>query len=130
VAPHTIFAIVTALGFAGNLWATYASGIPLLIALAVAIAAIYGQVTVNDMILARYTADAWRGRVYAVRYFTLFISAGLSVAMISLLHNSGGFSLVLGVNAIIALLMFLSTLGLVSLIISIEARHAAAQPAE
>jgi MFS family permease len=130
VAPHTIFAIVTALGFAGNLWATYASGIPLLIALAVAIAAIYGQVTVNDMILARYTADAWRGRVYAVRYFTLFISAGASVAMISLLHNSGGFSLVLGVNAIIALLMFLSTLGLVSLIISIETRHAAAQPAE
>jgi hypothetical protein len=50
--------------------------------------------------------------------------------MISLLHNSGGFSLVLGVNAIIALLMFLSTLGLVSLIISIETRHAAAQPAE
>lgn len=131
IAPHTIFAIVTALGFVGNLWATYATGVPLMIALAVAIAAIYGQVTVNDMILARYTADAWRGRVYAVRYFTLFISAGASVAMISLLHNSGGFSLVLGVNAIIALLMFLATLGLVSLIISIEARHAAAaQPAE
>ncbi|MGE0062381.1 MAG: MFS transporter, partial [Xanthobacteraceae bacterium] len=35
IAPHTIFAIVTALGFAGNLWATYATGVPLLIALAV-----------------------------------------------------------------------------------------------
>jgi len=131
VAPHTIFVIVTALGFAGNLWAANATGVPLMIALAVAIAAIYGQVTVNDMILARYTADAWRGRVYAVRYFTLFISAGASVAMISLLHNSGGFGLVLGVNAIIALLMFLATLGLVWLIVSIETRHAAAaQPAE
>ena len=53
------------------------TGIPLMVALAIAIAAIYGQVTVNDMILARYTADAWRGRVYAVRYFTLFISAGV-----------------------------------------------------
>ena len=38
-------------------------------ALAVTVAAIYGQVTVNDIVLARYTADAWRGRVYAVRYF-------------------------------------------------------------
>ena len=130
VPPHVIFAAVTALGFAGNLWATYATGFPLMVALAIAIAAIYGQVTVNDIILARYTADAWRGRVYAIRYFTLFISAGAAVALIALLHRSGGFSMVLGVNAIIALIMFLSTLGLVSLIVSIEARHSAAQPAE
>jgi MFS family permease len=130
VPPYVIFVAVTALGFAGNLWATYATGIPLMIALAIAIAAIYGQVTVNDIILARYTADAWRGRVYAVRYFTLFISAGAAIAMISLLHDSGGFALVLGANAIIALIMFLSTLALVALIINIETRHAAVQPAE
>ena len=130
IAPHFLFAIVTGLGFAGNLWATYARGIPLMIALAIAIAAIYGQVTVNDMILARYTADAWRGRVYAVRYFMLFISAAIAIAMISLLHEMGGFSLVLGANSIVALLMFLATLALVSMIVNIEARHAAAQPAE
>jgi MFS family permease len=125
-----LFAVVTALGFAGNMWATYATGIPLMIALAIAIAAIYAQVTVNDILLARYTADAWRGRVYAVRYFTLFVSAGIAIAMISLLHKSGGFSLVLGANSIVALCMFLATLGLVSLIASVEARYAAAQPAE
>jgi len=128
--PHVIFAAVTALGFVGNLWATYTSGLSLMIALAIAIAAIYGQVTVNDIILARYTADAWRGRVYAVRYFTLFISAGAAVAMISLLHKHGSFALLLGVNSIIALIMFLSTLALVVLIVNIEARHAAAEPAE
>ena len=127
VPPYVIFAVVTGLGFAGNLWATYAAGIPLLVALAIAVAAIYGQVTVNDIILARYTADAWRGRVYAVRYFTLFISAGAAIAMISLLHNTGGFGLVLGVNSIIALIMFLSTLALVALIVSIETRHAQGQ---
>jgi hypothetical protein len=87
-------------------------------------------VTVNDIILARYTADAWRGRVYAIRYFTLFISAGAAIAMISLLHNSGGFGLVLGVNSVIALIMFLSTLGLVALIINIETKHAQGQPAK
>ena len=130
VPPYVIFAVVTGFGFAGNLWATYATGFPLLVALAVAIAAIYGQVTVNDIILARYTADAWRGRVYAIRYFTLFISAGAAIAMISLLHNNGGFSLVLGVNSVIALVMFLSTLGLVALIINIETKHAQIQPAE
>jgi MFS family permease len=128
-APH-LFVAVTALGFVGNMWATYATGLAQMVALAIAVAAIYGQVTVNDIIIARYTADAWRGRVYAVRYFLLFISAGVSIAMISLLHNAGGFALVLGANSIVALVMFLSTLTLVSLIYSIEARHAAAQPAE
>jgi MFS family permease len=132
VPPHVIFAAVTALGFLGNLWAAYANGVALLAALAVAVAAIYGQVTVNDMIMARYTADAWRGRVYAVRYFLLFISAGAAIGMISLLHKTGGFSLVLAVNAMIALLLFLATIALVAMIISVEGKHAAAQaqPAE
>jgi MFS family permease len=130
VPPYVIFAFVNGLSFVGNLWATYATGFSLLVALALAVAAIYGQVTVSDMILARYTADAWRGRVYAVRYFTLFISAGAAVALISLLHNTGGFSMVLAANAGIALVMFLATLGLVSVIISLEPRRAAAQPAE
>jgi MFS family permease len=130
VPPHVIFAAVTGLGFLGNLWAAYANGVTLLVALAIAIAAIYGQVTVNDMIMARYTADAWRGRVYAVRYFLLFISAGAAIGLIALLHKNGGFSLVLAVNAMIALLLFLTTLGLVAMIISVEGKHAAAQPAE
>jgi MFS family permease len=130
VPPHVIFAAVTGLGFLGNLWAAYASGIALLIALAIAVAAIYGQVTVNDMIMARYTADAWRGRVYAVRYFLLFISAGAAIGMISILHDSGGFALVLGVNAVIALLLFLATLALVAMIISVEGKQRSPQPAE
>jgi MFS family permease len=128
--PHAIFAIVTGVGFLGNLWAAYAGGLSLMIALAIAVAAIYGQVTVQDMIMARYTADAWRGRVYAVRYFLLFISAGAAIGMISLLHDRGGFSLVLGANAVVALVLFAMTLGLVAMIVSIEARQTAPQPAE
>jgi len=130
VPPHVIFAAVTGLGFLGNLWAAYAGGTALLVALAIAVAAIYGQVTVNDMIMARYTADAWRGRVYAVRYFLLFISAGAAIGMISLLHESGGFALVLGVNAVIALLLFVTTLALVMMIINVEGRQSKPQPAE
>ena len=128
-APN-LFVAVTGLGFIGNLWATYATGAPQMVALAIAVAAIYAQVTVNDIILARYTADAWRGRVYAVRYFTLFVSAGISIAMIALLHKTGGFALVLGANSIVALCMFLATVALVAMLLGIEQRHAATQPAE
>jgi MFS family permease len=130
ITPHMLFAIITALGFLGNLWAAYSNGVSLMIALAIAVAAIYGQVTVNDMIMARYTADAWRGRVYAVRYFLLFISAGAAIGMISLLHKSGGFTLVLSVNAVIALLLFVTTVALVAMIVNVEGKQSAAQPAE
>ncbi len=128
--PHGMFAFITGLGFLGNLWAANADGIPLMVALAVAIAAIYGQVTVNDMVLARYTADAWRGRVYAVRYFLLFTSSATAVAMIAFLHARGGFTLVLAVNAVIAFTMFVATTGLSFLVAGAEARNAAAQAAE
>jgi len=66
-------------------------------------AAIYGQITVNDLLIARYTADAWRGRVYAVRYFITFMISGVAVSMIALLYGRGGFALVLGVTAVVAM---------------------------
>jgi len=127
---HVLFAVITALGFVGNIWSAYADGVALMIALIVAVAAIYGQVTVNDIVLARYTADAWRGRVYAVRYFLLFISAGAAIAMISLLHERGGFALVLAVDAAIALAMFVATAALAVMISNLEAEREAPQPAE
>ncbi len=130
IQPHVLFAAITALGFLGNLWAAYADGVALMIALAVAVAAIYGQVTVNDIVLARYTADAWRGRVYAVRYFLLFISAAVAIGMISLLHERGGFPLVLAVNAAIALAMFIATAALAVLVSNVETEKIAPQPAE
>lgn len=129
-APHTLFVAVTGLGFLGNLGAAYFEGVPLMLMLAISVSAIYAQVTLNDMILARYTADAWRGRVYAVRYFTLFISAACAIGMIALLHDRGGFGLVLGANALIAFAMFLATVGLTVLIGQVEARHAQLQAAE
>jgi MFS family permease len=128
--PHILFAVITVIGFVGNLWAAYADGIALMAALAIAVAAIYGQVTVNDIVLARYTADAWRGRVYAVRYFLLFISAGVAIGMISLLHEHGGFSLVLAVDSIIALMMCLATIGLAVLVNGSEAAQGIPEAAE
>lgn len=129
-APHVLFVVVTLLLFVGATWAVVAQGPMLLVALAVAMAGVYGQVTVNDIVLARYTADAWRGRVYAVRYFLVFITAGVAVASIAFLHARGGFDLVLLVTAGICLMFFLATLGLAFMVSGAEAQKAAAVPAE
>jgi len=103
IPPHILFAAIAIMQFTGVVWAAYASGATLLIALAFTMAAIYGQITVNDLLIARYTADAWRGRVYAVRYFITFMISGAAVSMIAVLYGRGGFGLVLGVTALVAM---------------------------
>ncbi|HEY7661897.1 MAG TPA: MFS transporter [Xanthobacteraceae bacterium] len=106
---HFLFAAIAALQFASIAWAAYASGAMLLIALALALASIYAQVTVNDLAIARYTADAWRGRVYAVRYFLTFVVSGAAVGTIAFLYGRGGFGLVLTVTAGIAFVLAVVT---------------------
>jgi MFS family permease len=103
IPPHVLFAAIAILQFTGVVWSAYASGATLLIALAFTMAAIYGQITVNDLLIARYTADAWRSRVYAVRYFITFMISGVAVSMIAVLYGRGGFGLVLGVTAVVAM---------------------------
>lgn len=129
--PHGLFAIIVILQFVGIYWAAHATGLSLLFALALSMAAIYGQVTVNDMVIARYTADAWRGRVYAVRYFLIFVTSGVGVALIALLYGQGGFDLVLMFNAAVTFLLVLAVIGITAIIMLASPKtSAAAQPAE
>jgi MFS family permease len=129
--PHILFAILAIMQFSGVVWSAYASGATLLFALAFTMAAVYGQITVNDLILARYSADAWRSRVYAVRYFVTFMISGVAVSMIAFLHARGGFGLVLGVTAVVALGFLIGAIAIAVLANGVEkARTQALQPAE
>ena len=127
---HILFAISAVLQFAGVVWAAYAAGTSLLFALAFTMAAIYGQITLNDLVIARYTADAWRARVYAVRYFITYLISGAAISMIAFLHSRGGFDLVLTVTAVIALGFVVGTAGVAFLVSGVERDFKAAQPAE
>jgi hypothetical protein len=91
---------------------------------------IYAQVTVNDFVIARYTADAWRARVYAVRYFITYLISGAAITMIALLHSRGGFDLVLMATAVIALGFLFGTAGVALLVNGVERGVQAPQPAE
>jgi predicted MFS family arabinose efflux permease len=127
---HLVFAFTGLMQFIGVVWVVYATGSALLGALAFAMAFIYAQVTVNDFVIARYTADAWRARVYAVRYFITYLISGAAITMIALLHGRGGFDLVLAVTAVIALGFVLGTAGVALLVNGVERDLKVAQPAE
>jgi predicted MFS family arabinose efflux permease len=127
---HLVFAFTGLMQFIGIVWVVYATGYALLAALAFSIAFIYAQVTVNDFVIARYTADAWRARVYAVRYFITYLISGAAISMIAFLHSRGGFGLVLGVTAIIAFGFVVGTAGVAILVNGVERDLKAPQPAE
>ena len=80
-------------------------------------------------IIARYTADAWRGRVYAVRYFLTFMVSGVAVSMIAVLYGRGGFGLVLSATALIALGFLIAVLLIAAIASSVE-KTRVLQPAE
>jgi MFS family permease len=131
IAPTQLFSIVVGLQLAGIYWTLHASGPALVAALALSMAAIYAQVTVGDLVMARYTADAWRGRVFAVRYFLTFVAAGAAVSVIALLHAQGGFDLVLGVTLALTVITFIAVSAITILVASVGRRRAeAVQPAE
>jgi hypothetical protein len=125
-----VFAFTGLMQFIGVVWAFYATGAMLLVALAFAMAFIYAQVTVNDFVIARYTADKWRGRVYAVRYFITYLISGAAITMIAFLHSRGGFDLVLGTIAVIALGFVIGTAAVALLVNGVERDSRVAQPAE
>ncbi len=131
VPAHFLFAVVATVQFASLLWTWHASGAALIVSLAVAVGAIYAQVTVGDIVIARYTADAWRGRVYAVRYFLTFISSGIAVQLIAQLYGRGGFDLVLAAIALTGFTMMAGVYGMAAAVNGAEMAHRrAAMPAE
>jgi MFS family permease len=56
----------------------------------IAAAAIFGQVTVNETMTARYVAPALRAKLYSIRFTIGFMGAALASPMIAYLHGATG----------------------------------------
>jgi MFS family permease len=90
--------------------AAFVSSIPLILVSIGVIIGMFGQVTVNDAMVGKYTTDAWRSRAYAARYFLGFTAAGASVGLVAWLHAQGGFALMLKAFACLCLLIVVGAL--------------------
>jgi len=102
------------------------SGAPLLIGLVMTIAAIYGQVVVNDAMVARYVPAQHRAKAFSVRYFLGFTVSGFVVPMLALLHAQGGFGLVLAGATVFGLIVWCASLAFFFLAQAAPAAKAAA----
>lgn len=95
----TVFVSLAVLQPLGLSVAATTSGVAMLAGLLVVVSAIYGQVVVNDAMVARYIPERLRTRAYSVRYFLGFTASGFAAPIIALLHGHGGFPAVLSVAA-------------------------------
>ena len=65
---------------------------------------VFGQIPINDTLVARYTDEAWRSRVYALRYVASFGASALAVPLVAYLHDAtGGFERTFMVLAVLAI---------------------------
>ena len=64
---------------------------------------VFGQIPIMDTLVARYTRNEWRSRIYAVKYVLALGVAASAVPLVAFLHDySAGFHLVFLVLAIAA----------------------------
>ena len=84
-------------------WALIAASIGIVIGM-------FGQITINDAMVGKYTAEEWRSRAFAVRYFVGFTAAGVSVGLVAWLYAQGGFGLMLQAFAGLCLLVVVAAL--------------------
>jgi MFS family permease len=82
--------------------------------LAVAVAMmffVFGQIPINDAMIAKFTAEEWRARAYAVRYVVSFGASAAAVPLIAWVHRTyGDFQPLFAVLAVLAALTLVSAL--------------------
>lgn len=108
----SLFVILAGVQLTGLALAWLADGHWMLIGLALTMAAIYGQVIVDDAIVARYVPERMRGRAYGISYFLgSAISAAAIPTMGALYGQGSGFTPVLALTAACGAALFLCALG-------------------
>jgi MFS family permease len=106
-----VFLAVTALQAPLLVAAASLSGPALLAGALAMMLLVFGQIPINDTLVARNTIDAWRARVYAVKFaLSLGVSAG-TVPMVAYIHDTGGgFATLFTVLAAFAVVITLAVL--------------------
>ena len=86
------------------------SNLPLILVSIGVVMGAFGQVTVNDAMVGKYTSEEWRSRAYSVRYFIGFTAAGASVGLVAWLYEQGGFVTMLHAFAGLCVLAIVSAI--------------------
>ena len=91
-------------------------------------ALVFGEIPIHDALIARFTTDAWRSRIYAIKYvITLGVSA-LAIPLVAVSHESAaGFT---NLFILLAIFVFIIVIAVAFLPVERESNAAAALAGE
>ncbi len=75
---------------------------------------VFGQIPINDVLVARLVKSEWRSRAYAIRYIVTFSVTAVSVPFIAWIHGNWGFGILFNVLSFAALMILIACLFLPS----------------
>jgi MFS family permease len=107
---RSVFAVVAALQATFFLAMTQLDGIA---ALPVAIAFmlfVFGQIPINDVLIAQFAHSDWRSRAYALRSIVSFSVMASALPLVAWVHGTWGFNMLFGSLSVAATLIFLAAL--------------------
>ncbi len=108
----TLFILLAAMQLTGLTMAWAFAGPLVLCGLALTMAAIYGQVVVDDAIVARFVSERFRGRAYGASYTLGFAVSALAIPLMGYLHAQGaGFTPVLALTAACGVMLLACAVG-------------------
>ncbi len=87
--------------------ASQVGGWGMIVVLAGLVFVVFGQITFNDGMVARYAEAEWRARAYAVRYLLSFGVAAAAIPLVAVMHAHGGFTALFEVLAVCGALVLL-----------------------
>ncbi|MFQ5955079.1 MAG: MFS transporter [Kiloniellales bacterium] len=106
-----VFVIVVSLQVPLFVAAAWLSGPALLVGALAVMLLVFGEIPINDTLVARYTIDAWRSRVYAVKYALTLGVGTATVPMVAVTHElGGGFATLFATLSALALVIALAAL--------------------
>jgi len=107
---RSVFAIVAAMQAILFIAMTQTSGLATLMVAIGFMLFVFGQIPINDVLVARMVKSEWRSRAYAIRYIVTFSVMALAVPFIAWIYGNWGFGMLFTILAITAFMIFLATL--------------------
>jgi MFS family permease len=103
---RSILMVVAGLQIPFLLAAASAHNLALLLVAGLMMLTVFGAIPIQDTLVARNTADAWRSRIYALKYLISLGIASVAVPIVALVYGAtGDFVWLFGLFAVLSLLI-------------------------
>ncbi len=107
----SVFVVVVALQIPLMLLAATSENVAMLVVALGMMFFVFGQIPINDAMVAAYADERWRARAYALRYVVSFLGSAAAVPLVAYTHSTtAGFTSMFLVLAGLSAIMFLAAL--------------------